>query len=156
MFLLNSRLASFVVRAYRMVHPRTSPKGYVQLSLPSSLRIVLPIAFVYSTRPPVSVYGTVKSYLLYEDFLENRKSSSLEIATCILDPTPTCKQIDVGLLKRIYLPQLAHCFYPAMPGKSFPTLSPLNGSDVVLRLIENLSDTTQYRNFNLLSIGYAF
>ena len=73
MFLLNSRLASFVVTTYRMVHGRTSPKGYVQLSLPSSLRIVLPIVFVYSTRPPVLVLGTVYLYFLYEDFLENRK-----------------------------------------------------------------------------------
>ena len=70
MFLLNSRLASFVVTTHRMVHGRTSPKGYVQLSLPSSLRIVLPIAFVYSTRPPVSVFGTVKIALLHGSFLE--------------------------------------------------------------------------------------
>jgi len=58
---------------------RTSPKGYVQLSLPSSLRIVLPIAFVYSTRPPVSVYGTVKIVLLHESFLGNRKIADLRI-----------------------------------------------------------------------------
>ena len=51
---------------------RTSPISYVQLLLPSSLRIVLPIAFVYSTRPPVSVCGTVKIILLHESFLENR------------------------------------------------------------------------------------
>ena len=71
MFLLNSRSASFVV--IRLAPDRTSPISYVQLSLPSSLRIVLPIAFVYSTRPPVSVYGTVKIALLHEDFLGNRK-----------------------------------------------------------------------------------
>ena len=75
---------------------RTSPKSYVQLSLPSSLRIVLPIAFVYSTRPPVSVYGTVKIVLLYEDFLGNRKiptyvlaariniKTHLTVSTCLL------------------------------------------------------------------------
>ena len=49
---------------------RTSPKGYVQLLLPSSLRIVLPIAFVYSTRPPVSVYGTVYLYSFTRIFLK--------------------------------------------------------------------------------------
>ena len=96
MFLLNSRLASFVVSTYRMVHARTSPKGYVQLSLPSSLRIVFPIAFVYSTRPPVSVFGTVKIVLLHESFLENRKlltyvviariniKTHLTVFTCLL------------------------------------------------------------------------
>ena len=75
MFLLNSRSASFVVT--RLTPGRTSPISYVQLSLPSSLRIVLPIAFVYSTRPPVSVYGTVKIILLHESFLENRKIINL-------------------------------------------------------------------------------
>jgi len=94
-FLLNSRLASFVVSP-TLRRTRTSPKGYVQLSLPSSLRIVLPIAFVYSTRPPVSVYGTVKIVLLHESFPGNRKSSTyviiahiniktdLPISTCLL------------------------------------------------------------------------
>src|SRR3989338_5712806 len=56
-----------------LLQDRTSPISYVQLSLPSSLRIVLPIAFVYSTRPPVSVFGTVKSFLLHGSFLGNRK-----------------------------------------------------------------------------------
>ena len=78
MFLLNSRLASFVVTRHSLLRAgRTSPISYVQLSLPSSLRIVLPIAFVYSTRPPVSVYGTVKIILLHESFLENRKIINL-------------------------------------------------------------------------------
>ena len=83
MFLLNSRLASFVVARLNMkfLAGRTSPISYVQLSLPSSLRIVLPIAFVYSTRPPVSVCGTVRTALHYESFLENRKCSTLSLVT---------------------------------------------------------------------------
>ena len=79
MFLLNSRSASFVaIRSNFLAEicaDRTSPISYVQLSLPSSLRIVLPIAFVYSTRPPVSVFGTDKINLLYGNFLGNRKFS---------------------------------------------------------------------------------
>ena len=74
MFLLNSRLASFVVSTFSFhERTRTSPKGYVQLSLPSSLRIVLPIAFVYSTRPPVSVYGTAKLFSFTSLFLKTEK-----------------------------------------------------------------------------------
>ena len=83
MFLLNSRLASFVVGTYLAVHVRTSPISYVQLLLLSSLRIVLPIAFVYSTRPPVSVYGTVKIVFLHEDFLGNRKLPTYVFVTRI-------------------------------------------------------------------------
>ncbi len=52
--------------------------------LPSSLRIVLSIAFVYSTRPPVLVYSTDSLCFLYEDFPENRISFLLiVITTCI-------------------------------------------------------------------------
>ena len=97
MFLLNSRLASFA--ATRLAAGRTSPISYVQLSLPSSLRIVLPIAFVYSTRPPVSVCGTVKLFPFTDLFLE---------------------------------------------------------IEILLRTPLKLSvETIQYRNFDLLSIGYA-
>lgn len=86
MFLLNSRLASFVVSTFSFhERTRTSPKGYVQLLLPSSLRIVLPIAFVYSTRPPVSVFGTVKIILSYESFPGNRKLLTYVIIACIFD-----------------------------------------------------------------------
>ena len=54
MFLLNSRLASFVVGSDLHRSHDISNK-LRRANLPSSLRIVLPIAFVYSTRPPVSV-----------------------------------------------------------------------------------------------------
>jgi hypothetical protein len=37
--------------------------------LPSSLTRILSRALVYSTRPPVSVYGTVTLRIHYEDFL---------------------------------------------------------------------------------------
>lgn len=66
---------------------RTSPKGYVQLSLPSSLRIVLSIVCVYSTRPPVSVLGTVKIILHHESFPGNRKIWTYVITTHINIPT---------------------------------------------------------------------
>ena len=129
MFLLNSRLASFVVNTHRMVHVRTSPKGYVQLSLPSSLRIVLPIAFVYSTRPPVSVYGTVKIILFHEHFLGNRKISCYLITAHINMST----DLPVNTCLLFNPPQL---LTKMLAGRFFPLRSPLKASYVVLRLIE--------------------
>ena len=63
MFLVNSRLDLFAVAGrgsggeplHRSRHPFSRSYGAI---LPSSLTIVLPIALVCSTRPPVSVCGT--------------------------------------------------------------------------------------------------
>ena len=60
MFLINSRLGLFTAAAHRSKskshhnkrHPFSRSYGVI---LPSSLNLVLPIALVYSTRPPVSV-----------------------------------------------------------------------------------------------------
>ena len=68
MFLINSRLDLFTVAAtssggkplHRRRHPFSRSCGAV---LPSSLTIVLPIALVCSTHPPVSVCGTGSSRL---------------------------------------------------------------------------------------------
>ena len=68
---------------YRMVHDRTSCKTYVQLLLPSSLRIVLPIVCVYSTRPPVLVLGTVKIISFTRIFLKIENESTYAIIACI-------------------------------------------------------------------------
>ena len=59
-FLINSRLGLFTAAARRLRskfyhnkrHPFSRSYGVI---LPSSLNLVLPIALVYSTRPPVSV-----------------------------------------------------------------------------------------------------
>ena len=67
-FLINSRLDLFTVAAtssggkplHRRRHPFSRSCGAV---LPSSLTIVLPIALVCSTHPPVSVCGTGSSEL---------------------------------------------------------------------------------------------
>ena len=83
----------------RLLGGRTSPISYVQLSLQSSLRIVLLIAFVYSTRPPVSVYGTVKIVLLYGNFLENRKISTLNYHSSTLWFNQCLRTIEPSQLK---------------------------------------------------------
>ena len=73
MFLINSRSASFIAI------PPYGETGHLAnlrpVILPSSLRIGLPIAFVYSTRPPVSVYGTAKLPLFTSLFLKTENHS---------------------------------------------------------------------------------
>ena len=67
-FLVNSRLGLFAAAAPgsrgKRVHPGRHPfsRGYGVI-LPSSLTMVLPIALVCSTHPPVSVCGTGTSRL---------------------------------------------------------------------------------------------
>ena len=67
-FLINSRLGLFTVATpgsgSKSLHPRQHPffRSYGVI-LPSSLTIVLPIALVCSTHPPVSVCGTGPSGL---------------------------------------------------------------------------------------------
>ena len=56
MFLVNSRSWSFVVTHIAMGRPYPEVTAVV---LQSSLTRVLSCALVYSTYPPVSVYGTV-------------------------------------------------------------------------------------------------
>ena len=68
MFLINSRLGQFSAAAgssgggplHRQRHPFSRSYGVI---LPSSLTMVLPIALVCSTHPPVSVCGTGSSRL---------------------------------------------------------------------------------------------
>ena len=77
MFLLNSRSASFTASRYLAVR-----EGHLAnlrpAILPSSLRIVLPIAFVYSTRPPVSVYSTAKTFPFANLFLKTENCLPLQ------------------------------------------------------------------------------
>ncbi len=104
-------------------------------SLPNSLTEVLPFPLVFSTHPPVSVCGTVAQVSL-EAFLESLGSVT---STLRLAFTPQ--------LKRSFLPALLA--YRLGTGTTngrltYPPLSPLRSINL-----------TQYRNINLLSIGYA-
>ena len=130
MFLLNSCLSLFSAACLRR-HPFSLSYGVI---LPSSLTMLLPPALGSSPCPPVSVYGT-----------------------------GPCKAI-AAFLGSQYASFPTHCFgphrAPAFPrgvclpgspctctGYSFPGLTP--------RLRPHSSVYTEYRNLNLLSIGYA-
>ncbi len=109
MFLINSRLGLFTVAAsgsgskslHRRRHPFSRSYGAV---LPSSLTMVLPIALVCSTHPPVSVCGT-GSWRLPRGF--SRKHGLTHFASRLrpaprpsrgarfTTPRPTCDHGDV-------------------------------------------------------------
>jgi hypothetical protein len=78
-FLINSRSAAFAAP-----QSLTDQGGHLAnlrpAVLPSSLRIVLSIACVYSTRPPVLVYSTVSSCFHYELFPENETLLTYDFA----------------------------------------------------------------------------
>ena len=69
MFLINSRLGRFAATPPRSEGKPLHPKGHsfsrsYGVIMPSSLTMVLPIASVYSTRPPVSVLVRAHATLL--------------------------------------------------------------------------------------------
>ena len=71
MFLVNSRLSLFTapLSGSQNDHPKEDPffRSY-GAKLPSSLTRFLSRALVYSTLPPVSVYGTVTQYSTFRSF----------------------------------------------------------------------------------------
>ena len=67
MFLINSRLGIF--RCGPDLHQGRPYSEVTAAFLPSSLRTSHSFALVYSTKPPVSVYGTGSLQLSLEDFL---------------------------------------------------------------------------------------
>ena len=85
MFLVNSRYplvcaTSNGSESKSRHHPRSSFSRSYGCNLPSSLTIVLPIALVFSTRPPVSVWGTGTVSTRCWDFLGSMGSVT---STCV-------------------------------------------------------------------------
>ena len=130
MFLLNSCLSLFSA-ARSPWHPFSRSYGVI---LPSSLAMLLPSALGFSPHPPVSVYGTgtIRTIAAFLDaWLTHfptlvRSASRLRIAT------------------RFFLCDS----YLACPGIPFPGCA--------LHTCPHSSVISQYRNLNLLSIGYVF
>ncbi len=83
MFLVNSRSPHFTATRLSSNMKILSPDGHTfsrsyGAILPSSLTRVLSSALVYSTCLPVSVYGTVTSMNVYEDFPGSMESTTLQ------------------------------------------------------------------------------
>ena len=131
MFLLNSCLSLFSAACSRR-HPFSRSYGVI---LPSSLTMLLPSALGFSPHPPVSVYGTgtawaiaafLDSWLTHFATLSSLRITSSGLCGGFANRTPT---------------SLA----PVFP---FPVCA--------LHLCPHSSAMQQYRNLNLLSIGYVF
>ncbi len=75
MFLVNSRFPLDSATTTQLVHRVGSPfsRSYGGI-LPSSLTTVHPLALVFSTRSPVSVWGTGRPYTSLEAFLDSTGS----------------------------------------------------------------------------------
>ena len=65
MFLVNSRYPLFCATSYWLPNSRSLLSRSYKCNLPSSFNIVLSSALVYSTCPPVSVWGTVLTMELF-------------------------------------------------------------------------------------------
>ena len=131
MFLLNSCLGQFSA-AYIRRHPFSRSYGVI---LPNSLTMLLPSALGFSPHPPVSVYGTGSIYTIaaFPD------SHSAFFATLMFAPLHTS-----GL-------------YGGFACRTPPVLAPVFPFPAhTFLLCPHISDISQYRNFNLLSIGYVF
>ena len=76
MFLINSRLGLVTAALLKRGHPFSRSYGVI---LPSSLERVISRPLVYSTNPPVSVYGTgILCYIVVRAFLGSMIESSNE------------------------------------------------------------------------------
>ena len=83
MFLVNSRSPHFTATHLGSRLDKLSPCGHTfsrsyGAILPSSLTRVLSSASVFSTCPPVSVYGTVTNVNVYEAFPGSMESTTLQ------------------------------------------------------------------------------
>ena len=130
MFLLNSCLGQFSAASSQR-HPFS--RSY-RVILPSSLTMLLPPALGFSPHPPVSVYGTGITCTIAA-FLDSWLRSF---------PTYFRSASRLRIVKRFF--QLNS--YLACPGIPFPGCA--------LHTCPHSSVLTQYRNLNLLSIGYVF
>ena len=130
MFLLNSCLSLFSAAISRW-HPFSRSYGVI---LPSSLAMLLPSALGFSPHPPVSVYGT----------------GTMQTIAAFLDawlthfPTLVRSASRLRIATRFFLCDS----YLACPGIPFPGCA--------LHTCPHSSVISQYRNLNLLSIGYVF
>ena len=142
MFLINSRLGRFAAapRGSRReaVHPRGHPfsRSYGVI-MPSSLTMVLPIASVYSTRPPVSVLVRAPDALLrgfsgkhgITDFTQSLRLASRDMPALV-----SMRRLPTGFHGDVQNPA-------RLPFSVTPSV---------------ITTRQRYRNVYLLCIGYAW
>ena len=173
MFLVNSRLGlvsatlnAFTVNAIRIRSPLSRSYGGI---LPSSFTTILSIALVFSTYPPVSVWGTGGSYLAHEAFLGSI-GSLLPHQRCGHIMSQASRSTDLPILHPTHLTRHSHsreelpsCVPPQLAyykirSQTHTTHQP-EGLTECLACLASLASTgtslRRYGNINPLSIDYA-
>ena len=129
-FLLNSCLGHFSA-AWSPRHPFSRSYGAI---LPNSLTMLLPSALGFSPYPPVSVYGTGPRHFI----------------AAFPDSCSAC------FATLMFAPLHASALYGGFASRTAPALAPVFPVPAhVSPLCPHISYALEYRNLNLLSIGYA-
>ena len=142
MFLINSRLGRFAAAARGSgsvcLHPRRRPfsRSY-GASMPSSLTVVLPIASVCSTRPPVSVLVRAPTSLP-RGFSRKHGISDFAQSLRLASRSEWCADFHAHPPTRFHVDVQNHARMPFSVAPSVMTVR------------------QRYRNVCLLRIGYAF
>ena len=163
MFLVNSRYplvcaTSNGSESKSRHHPRSSFSRSYGCNLPSSLTIVLPLALVFSTRPPVSVWGTGSVPTHCWAFLGSMESVTSRYVA----------RHHVSALRLQLSSEPAYTLTPGLPspGFTYPPASPVNYPPATrsvryptvtaptLRLLD-LARAQRYWNINQSCIDYA-
>ena len=125
--------------------------------LPSSLTIVLPIALVFSTRPPVSVWGTGTVLTRCWAFLDSMGSvtSTNRLGITSQSSWPQLSSGPSYTLTR-GLPSPRFTYPPASPSSYPPAARWDRPKSAPMSQLLGLARTRWYWNINQLCIDYAF
>ena len=125
-------------------------------NLPSSLTIVLPIALVFSTRPPVSVWGTGAVPAHCWAFLGSvgLVTSPKRLGITSRTYGPTFIGPSYSLTRR--QPSLRFTYPPASSISYPPPTTWIRPKAASISTILDLTRTRRYWNINQLCIDYAF
>ena len=106
MFLINSRYPLVCAPAQELPQRRASFSRSYGGILPSSFSIVLSSALVYSTSPPVSVWGTVYTWELFPGTISLHLQSNKEIQLTSSVTTHRCRNINLLPIDYAFRPRL--------------------------------------------------
>ena len=145
MFLINSRLGHFTappnssVRRNKHHHQKDPFSRSYGANLPSSLTRFLSRALVYSTLPPVSVYGTVTQYSTFRSFSWQYGINSIQSVRRLHVPSPF---------------RIAPTDFPIGTPYGFRPPRPIGGWPSLLR--HSITHTDWYRNIKPVSHRLRF
>ena len=162
MFLVNSRyplVCATLLSSNRKGRHRKGSSFFRSYggNLPSSLTIVLPLALVFSTRPPVSVWGTGTVSAHCWDFLGSMESVTSTRSRHHVSALRLQLSSESAYTLTRGLPSPRFTYLPASPVSYPPAARSVRSSKgtAPTLLLLDLARTRWYRNINRLCIGYA-